>query len=320
MPVSSFKVDSDGWVGRGGDVGLASRPYRSHDGAQEGAHFGKRLTDPPERGYLRPVRRAPTGDVLEAFGATAAVRPLDGGRGQAWRAGEIVLKPVDLAAESVWRTSVLDSLADGDAFRVARPIRAASGEWTHDGWEASLHVAGDTDPTRWNDAIEAGAAFHEAIADVARPSFLDERDDWWSRADRASWNSDPIEDAPIVRRLADARAPVTVNHQLVHGDLLGNVLYEPGLAPAVIDWAPYWRPTSWAAAVAAVDAMCWHGADETLLDRWSKLDAWPQMLLRALLFRMVTDREATRASGRTWEPHPAYEPVADAVIGLCRAT
>lgn len=267
------------------------------------------------RGYGRSVRMAPTRDVLEAFGATAEPRPLDGGQGRTWLAGEIVLKPVDLVAESVWRATVLDAMPPSDAFRVARPVRAASGEWLYDGWEASRCTAGHPDPTRWNDAVDVGSAFHEAIADVARPSFLDDRDDLWSRADRSAWDLALLEDVPpLVERVAKARTPVAVDHQLVHGDLLGNVLYEPGLAPAIIDWAPYWRPRSWAVAVAVVDAMCWHGADETLLDRWSNVEAWPQMLLRALLSRMLTDQEAAHSGGRQWEPHPAYTPVAEALI------
>lgn len=97
-----------------------------------------------------------------------------------------MLKPVDLVAESVWRPSVLDAMPASGAFRIARPVRAASGEWLYDGWEASSHTAGHADPTRWNDAVDVGSAFHEAIADVVRPSFLDDRDDWWSVAERAA--------------------------------------------------------------------------------------------------------------------------------------
>ncbi|AEG43893.1 TIGR02569 family protein [Isoptericola variabilis] len=257
---------------------------------------------------------APPQDVLDAFGATAEPRPLDGGRGGTWRAGEIVLKLVDLPVESEWRASILDTLPAADGFRVARPVRAVSGQWLYRGWEASRHVAGRTDPTRWGEAVDAGAAFHEAIAGEARPSFLDDRDDPWSRADRAAWDLAPLEDTPLVARVAAARTPIVVDHQLVHGDLLGNVLHEPGLPPAIIDWPPYWRPPSWAVAVAVVDAMCWHGADETLLDRWTRLDAWPQMLLRALLFRMLTDREAAGDRRQPWAPHAAYGPVARAVV------
>jgi uncharacterized protein (TIGR02569 family) len=262
-----------------------------------------------------PLPTSPSHDVLAAFGATADPEPLQGGRGGTWRAGDLVLKPVDFEPESRWRAMVLDKVSDTDAFRVARPVCAASGDWLFQGWEASRLVAGRTDPTRWDEAIASGSAFHEAIAEEARPAFLDERDDWWSRADRASWDLEqPIEEAPVLRELVKCRVPVQVECQAVHGDLLGNVLYEPGLPPAVIDWAPYWRPVAWAAAVAAVDAMCWHGAGEAVLDRAGRFEEWTQMAVRALLFRMITDREASHAKGNEWEPHPAYQPVASAII------
>jgi uncharacterized protein (TIGR02569 family) len=275
---------------------------------------GGRLTPPEGRGYGRPVQM-PTEDVLAAFGATGAPRRLDGGRGRTWRAGPIVLKPADLPVESRWRASVLDALPDTGRLRTARPVRAASGDWLHGGWEAWRHAAGRTDPRRWDDALEAGEAFHEAVDAVARPAFLDDRDDRWSRADRVSWDLEAVEEHPALRELMRARAPVEAAAQLVHGDLLGNVLFAPGLPPAVIDWAPYWRPTGWAAAVAVVDALCWHGADGALMRR-PQQDHWPQLLLRALLFRMVTDREA---GGAAWRPHPAYGPVAAMVLAAVEA-
>jgi uncharacterized protein (TIGR02569 family) len=263
----------------------------------------------------------PPRDVLEAYGARADPQLLDGGRGRTWLAGDIVLKPVDLPVESHWRATVLDQIPESDAFRVARPIKAASGEWLFQGWEACRSVAGRTDPTRWREAIDTGTAFHQAITDVPRPAFLDDRDDWWSRADRASWDAVPVDADPVLKQLAECRAPVEAEGQVVHGDLLGNVMYEPGLPPAVIDWAPYWRPVVWSAAVTAADAMCWHGApidamvlhpeDDAILDRF---ESWTQMLIRALLYRMITDLEATRAADRQWDPHPAYQPVAAALI------
>jgi uncharacterized protein (TIGR02569 family) len=256
----------------------------------------------------------PSLGVLEAFAAGGDPHLLDGGQGETWQVGSVVLKPTGLTAEARWRASILDALPDSDQVRIARPVRAVSGDWLHEGWEAWHHVAGRTDPTRWDAAIKSGAAFHELLTAVPRPDFLDTRDNWWSRGDRVSWDLTAVADAPILQRLMEARMPVSVQEQLVHGDLLGNVLYEPGLPPAIIDWAPYWRPTSWAAAVAAVDAMCWHGADYKVLRRWSHLAAWPQMLLRALLYRMITDLEAARTAGEDWQPHPAYEPVVKVVF------
>ena len=51
----------------------------------------------------------------------------------------------------------------------------------------------------------------------------------------------------------------------MHGDLTGNVLFADDLAPAVIDFSPYWRPTGFASAIVVGDALLWEGADETLL-------------------------------------------------------
>lgn len=252
--------------------------------------------------------------MIEAFGATGRPQLMDGGQGRTWRVGDLVLKPVALASESRWRAQALDALPDGDAFRTPRPVRAVTGDWIHDGWEAGGHLPGRPNPQRWNEAIETGHAFHAAIAHLERPKFLDDRGDWWSRADRTAWDGNAVGDDPLVRELLEARRPATAPEQLVHGDLLGNVLYAPGLTPAVIDWPPYWRPPAWATAVAVADALCWNGAEADLLDRWAGLSGWPQMLVRALLFRILTDREAARSQGASWEPHPAYRPVAERVL------
>jgi uncharacterized protein (TIGR02569 family) len=260
------------------------------------------------------MRMPPPQRVLEAFAADDEPQLLDGGQGETWRVGSVVLKPAGLASEARWRALTLDALPDSGRVRIARPVRAVSGDWLYEGWEAWQHIAGRTDPKRWDAAVEAGAAFHELLAETPRPDFLDRRDNWWSRGDRTSWDLTAIADAPILRQLMAAREPVSLVEQPVHGDLLGNVLYEPGLPPAIIDWAPYWRPTSWAAAVAVVDALCWHGADEELVRRWSHLAEWSQMLLRALLYRMITDLEVAQARGNDWEPHPAYGPVVELVL------
>jgi len=57
----------------------------------------------------------------------------------------------------------------------------------------------------------------------------------------------------------------------------------------VIDVSPYWRPPAFASAVVVGDALLWEGADESLLAAVAHVDAFPQFLLRALLFRAVVD-------------------------------
>ena len=76
---------------------------------------------------------------------------------------------------------------------------------------------------------------------------------------------------------------------MIHGDLTGNVLFEPELPPAIIDFVPRWRPTGFAAAVVVADALVWEGADESLLDAVSHIPELDQFLARALIYRLVSD-------------------------------
>jgi uncharacterized protein (TIGR02569 family) len=275
---------------------------------------------------------APPPDVLAAFGATAEPRRLPGGQGGTWRAGDIVLKPAE-GEVSVWRAAVLAELPGSPVFRVARPLRARDGGWVRAGWEAMWAVPGEPAPQRLAEIIKTGSAFHRAVAAVARPSCLDHRDDPWAYGDRIAWaeagamsgapwlgtagsarleREVPSEGSALLEPLLAARAPVRGPAQLVHGDLLCNVLFAEGLPPAVIDWAPYWRPPAWACAVAVIDALCWHGARPDVLDRWAHLPDWGQMLVRALIFRIVT----WDAAGWPDRPESAYRPVVDLTIAF----
>ena len=73
----------------------------------------------------------------------------------------------------------------------------------------------------------------------------------------------------------------------MHGQLYRNVLFAGSAPPAVVDFTPYWRPASYPTAVAAVDALAGAGAPIELIDRWSWLADWAQMLRRAVLFRLA---------------------------------
>ena len=237
--------------------------------------------------------------MLAAFGAAGEPQPLDG---VAWRAGEIVLKPLDMGEAALrWQAAVLRDLAVRE-LRVAAPLRARDDELVVDGWTAWPFLPGAHAP-RWAEIVAAGERLHRALAGVPRPEFLDARDDPWARADRVAWEELPAAGpvAPEVERLLDARRPVTATSQLVHGDLSGNVLFAAGMPPAVIDLSPYWRPPAYAAAIVAVDAVLWHGAELDLLD-----GANPQLLVRALLFRLLAAREPTALLGAA---RPAIERV-----------
>lgn len=234
--------------------------------------------------------RAPDPDVLRAFGVDGRrLERLAGGRGLTWRAGDVVFRPHDGAAVTDWRAGVLVGLEHTEAFRTPRPVLARDGGWRAGDWEAWEWLPGRADEGRVVDVVRVGRAFHEAVAHLGRPAFLDHTDDAWSRADRMAWEEAPLPRTPSLDRLSRAFRSVRSPSQLVHGDLLGNVLFAEGQPPAVIDWPPYWRPAGLGAAIAAVDAVCWHGVPLDRLDLLGDgVAEWAQLLVRALAFRIAT--------------------------------
>ncbi len=118
----------------------------------------------------------------------------------------------------------------------------------------------------------------------------DARTSPWEIGDRVAWGERPYDG---IDDLLAALAPVDAPSQLIHGDLTCNVLFHDELPPAIIDFAPYWRPAEYATAIVLTDAFLWESAPEDLLD-----EAHPQYLLRALIYRGVTSIE----SGTEWRP------------------
>lgn len=267
-----------------------------------------------------PSAQLPPAAVIEAFAITDKPVLLSGGRGGTWQAGTVILKPVDFAAETNWRADVLDALPASEHFRTARPIRTVDGTWIAEGWEASQAVDGATDVSRQDEVLRAGIEFHRAIASVPRPDFLDVRKDPWSTGDRVAWEERPWRfapaAAPLTHPLIHARQPVDLPAQAVHGDLPGNVLFADGLPPAIIDWPVYWRPPTWALAVAVVDAVCWYDATPGLAERWNHLPAWGQMLIRALIYRIATDEAASGPACWTADRLNAYQPAVDLAVAI----
>lgn len=255
----------------------------------------------------------PGPEALRAFGGGGrAPVLLAGGRGVTWRAGDLVLRPHDGPSVTDWRAGVLAALEPSAAFRTPRPVPTTDGLWRSGAWEAWEYVVGRADESRVVDVIRAGRAFHRAIADVDRPAFLDHADDPWSRADRMAWGADPLPSDPTLDRLASVFQTVHEPSQLVHGDLLGNVLFAEGHAPAVIDWPPYWRPAGFGGAIVVADAVCWHGFP---LGRVQAVGAaqpeWAQLLVRALTFRI-----ATAVLLGAWDSTEIarHQPLVDAVV------
>ena len=242
--------------------------------------------------------------VLAAFGMPAQGQPLPGGEGRCFRHGRAVLKPVENAVEAEWSARLLLTV-EQHGFRLPRPLRAGDGRWVVDGWAASEYVTGEPGPAgRWAQLFSASRAFHQALARVPKPSFLAARTHRWARADRVAWGEQavdvPAEAAGLMRRLHRLVRPVSGPGQLIHGDLSGNVLFDDGGPPAIIDFSPYWRPVRYADAVAVVDGLLWFGAEPELVSAAGPDGDFGQLLVRALIFRLVALTERARDEGPSW--------------------
>ncbi len=225
----------------------------------------------------------------------------------------MVLRPAEALGETEWASDVLSTLEGSAEFCVPEPIRDERGAWTREGWHAMRWVPGAADPSRTDDVLRAGAAFHRALRGVELPAFLDRRDHAWARADRIAWGEEGGVRDELLDRLRAATRAVDLPAQLIHGDLLGNVLFSSGRPPAVIDWAPYWRPAGYAAAIVVADAACWHGYPLDRLGDDRGQPEWRQLLLRALAFRMATLQLVGSWSD---ELNRRHTPVAEAVLAL----
>jgi uncharacterized protein (TIGR02569 family) len=251
--------------------------------------------------------------VLAAFGVGGCPAiPVAGGQGTSWRSGDLVFKPTGAGAgtetspgagtwkgagagvgadELAWLAEVSPGIT-GDGFRLAQPIAARDGSLSFGGWCASRYEAGQPEPRRWAEIIAVGARFHAALRTTPRPAFLDRRSNPWAISDRVAWGEQPAGAYPGVSCLPEliaALRPLSVPGQLIHGDLSGNVLFHDQLPPAIIDFTPYWRPAGYAAAVVVADALVCEGADASLLDAVSDVEHFGQYLVRALIFRRLTD-------------------------------
>lgn len=261
----------------------------------------------------------PGWDVVSAFGGDSPAVPLSGGQGQTYVAGDIVIKPAGDEEEAIWAAEVLSTLQE-DGFRIARPVRGSAGRWVVNGWAAYERVAGERRlwGGPWVDAIAACEQFHTAVADVSEPGFLARRRHRFAEADRIAWGDGVVDLPPpvgqLVDRLRELVTPVTASCQVVHGDLAGNLLFDEGVPPAVIDFSPYWRPAGYATALMIVDAVLWYGEGVGLTAHADDLPALDQLLLRGLLFRLTLDGLLMQgnAVGVRWEPSQVQWDIAHA--------
>jgi len=269
------------------------------------------------------IAGAPPVAVLAAFELEGQPVPLRGGQGRAWLVDQAVLKPLDMPVSALrWQAQLLTRLGGRDDLRVSVPLQATDGAWTSSGWTAWHYQPGVHLSGRWHEIIAVGQRLHAALQDEPEPAFLADRTDNWAVADRVAWGELPAEEHAGTKHLdmlLGALQPVTGTAQLVHGDLTGNVLFHRDLPPLVIDLSPYWRPPAFGTAVVIADALAFEGARSNIVQPLLADRAFPQYLLRALVFRAVTDHLARPHLHRPEADDP-YRPAVALALSMAQGS
>ena len=256
--------------------------------------------------------------VRGAFGVVAgAAVPVVAGSGTGWLVASpgspVVMRPVADTSLANWSARVREEL-DVTGLRVSLPVRSTDGRHVVSGWRADRAVSGRPE-ARADETIAWSARINAALADVERPRLTRRpaarpwtETDLFSIAEAASWDGEPERDlapgmedrgTPFATHRAAAllgatglirlRRPVPsqAGAGVVHGDLARGLLFDSSGEPALTDVIPFARPASWSAAVIAVDHLSWGTVDTGVLVRWRHLEDWPQMVLRAAVFRLA---------------------------------
>ena len=86
------------------------------------------------------------------------------------------------------------------------------------------------------------------------------------------------------------------------------------MPPGIIDLSLYWRPVGYSAALVVGDAVTWEGAPRDTIQLLEKFPDWPQLLLRAVLFRVLVNELARRADVSRADLSDEYRPIVALVL------
>ncbi|KAK9243199.1 hypothetical protein V1506DRAFT_405324 [Lipomyces tetrasporus] len=239
--------------------------------------------------------------VLEAFGVEGQAVRASEGMGTSFFVGNAVFKHVanEHQAQVVWCATVFDGL-QVDGVRIPRPLSSREGHYVVDGWAASEFVSGETGPAgRWEQILATSRALHKELSRIPCPEFIRQRVSPWATADRVAWDEVTIEPLEELRQPFERLNSLkqSIDHgppQIIHADLAGNILFSDGLDPAVIDFSPSWRPAAYGDAIIVADGIVWYGAGESLIDLGGTTGDFLQLLVRALIFRLISTNELVR--------------------------
>ncbi|WP_288813290.1 TIGR02569 family protein [uncultured Corynebacterium sp.] len=283
----------------------------------------------------------PPSHILTSFQVPAA-KPvqLDAVWSEGWRCDRAVISRSDEPARAAWIARTTAKIRPAGV-SVSRPIVSSDGRFSVSGWRARTFLSGHRAP-RFDEMATAALRIGEALRGEARPAVLDspplsgqwDENEIFAAAEEAAFAEDPtvwlttVLDADSVPRadvaqalakaaeLTELRGEISEPSQLVHADVLGCVIFDGSADPILTDLVPAWRPAGWPVALLIVDAMAWANGPNALIERWSHLPDFRELVVRAALYRVVLHVLLPNSRPEAWR---GLARVADVVAASQRA-
>lgn len=251
--------------------------------------------------YVRDAFRAPDGEPV----------PLSLAWDYGVRVGTLAFAKVAHPTRAAWSAKIREKLRAQDV-RIIRPVRATDGRFINAGWRCSTFVDGELG-RRVDETIAAALRLDDALQEVEKPKSLGDYDatdpffvaDWcsgridaaqagelqrWLRAQHVILDpSVPRQRLALdlTRRLLKMWQPIDAPQQVTHADMFGTTIFSGTNMPAVTDIVCTLRPHGYTAALTAVDALVMECVDEAVIGRFSHVEHWKQLLIRAALYRVM---------------------------------
>lgn len=282
----------------------------------------------------------PPAHILTSFQVPAA-RPvqLDSVWSQGWRCDRAVISQADEPARAAWIAKVMAKMRPVGV-SVSRPIVSSDGRFSVSGWRARTFLSGHRAP-RFDEMATAALRVGEALRGEERPSWLGapglagqwDENAIFAAAEEAAFTEDPavwmsaaldpnsVPRTDVAQAMAKAvelmqlRGDLQEPSQLVHGDVLGCVIFDGMADPVLTDFVPAWRPAGWPVALLVVDAMAWANGPDSLLTRWSHIPGFEELVVRAALYRVLVHVFLPDSRPEAWR---GLARVADVVAGQRR--
>jgi|GEM_PF-1815868 len=227
------------------------------------------------------------------FNLTGKGIKIEGGQGNSYLFGDIFVKKNDGDNRNIDYISRILSEIKSNLYRVPRPLKSNNGTYISDGYIAAYYVEGKHDFNDLERVMEISREFHRDIS-IYDPGLMRQEDTQWAMAmdilfrDREipeHVDEDNMEKCIcMLNKLESFEEPL----QIIHADIGGNIIYNDGQLPCIIDFSPCIAPAPMAEAIAVVDHIAWEGKDISALGLLEPVSKYLKYIRYAVMFRLLS--------------------------------